>query len=210
MCNVGKNGRIGICIAQRIQSCRRLSIVHFQLAAKSATESWIPAKTAIPLASSVRRRCRRTVVAAASHSGRIGNRHVVPPASRGQVGIDSAIAGDDAHSDFAGKIGNWLSRPDYQVCIAAKSATAVTFSVPLPKAGCVVMADGRTIVGGEARQSTCRRFVSRHGQPSEITNLAAFCRERSLHPIRMPQVTNRQRKSHKGWTWRAANEQPAA
>lgn len=52
-------------------------------------------------------------------------------------------------------------------------------------------------------------FVSSEGQQVEITNLIAFCRKHGLHPVHMRQLKNGQRKSHKGWTWRATNEQPA-
>jgi hypothetical protein len=45
-------------------------------------------------------------------------------------------------------------------------------------------------------------FINPDGQRMIITNLRAFCREHGLHPVRMRQLKNGQRKSHKGWTWR--------
>lgn len=64
--------------------------------------------------------------------------------------------------------------------------------------------------GRKKRQKVHMGFVSPDGLPTEITNLVAFCREHALHPVHMHQVKNGQRKSHKGWTWRATNEQPTA
>jgi GIY-YIG catalytic domain len=54
-----------------------------------------------------------------------------------------------------------------------------------------------------------RGFVSPEGQQVEITNLIAFCRAHGLQPAHMHEVKNGQRKSHKGWTWRAIDEEPA-
>jgi group I intron endonuclease len=45
-------------------------------------------------------------------------------------------------------------------------------------------------------------FINPDGQRVIIANLLAFCREHGLHPVRMHQLKNGQRKSHKGWTWR--------
>jgi hypothetical protein len=45
-------------------------------------------------------------------------------------------------------------------------------------------------------------FINPGGQRVIITNLKAFCREHGLHPVRMHQLKNGQRKSHKGWIWR--------
>jgi hypothetical protein len=45
-------------------------------------------------------------------------------------------------------------------------------------------------------------FINPDGQRVIITNLRAFCRGHGLHPVRMHQLKNGQRKSHKGWTWR--------
>ena len=46
-------------------------------------------------------------------------------------------------------------------------------------------------------------FIDPDGNPvGTITNLAAFCREHGLLPVRMRQLKNGQRKSHKGWIWR--------
>ncbi len=45
-------------------------------------------------------------------------------------------------------------------------------------------------------------FINPDGQRVIIANLRAFCREHGLHPVRMHQLKNGQRKSHKGWTWR--------
>jgi group I intron endonuclease len=47
-----------------------------------------------------------------------------------------------------------------------------------------------------------RGFINPYGQRAIITNLSAFCREHGLHPVRIHQLKNGQRKSHKGWTWR--------
>lgn len=44
-------------------------------------------------------------------------------------------------------------------------------------------------------------FINPDGQRVIIANLRAFCREHGLHPVRMHQLKNGQRKSHKGWTW---------
>lgn len=49
---------------------------------------------------------------------------------------------------------------------------------------------------------TYANFVDPSGTRVTITNLAAFCREHGLHPVRMHQLKSGQRKSHKGWTWR--------
>jgi len=45
-------------------------------------------------------------------------------------------------------------------------------------------------------------FINPDGRRVVIANLQAFCREYGLHPVRMHQLKNGQRKSHKGWTWR--------
>jgi group I intron endonuclease len=45
-------------------------------------------------------------------------------------------------------------------------------------------------------------FINPDGQRALIANLRAFCREHGLQPVRMHQLKNGQRKSHKGWTWR--------
>jgi group I intron endonuclease len=45
-------------------------------------------------------------------------------------------------------------------------------------------------------------FINPDGQRVLIANLRAFCREQGLQPVRMHQLKNSQRKSHKGWTWR--------
>ncbi|HLJ80222.1 MAG TPA: hypothetical protein VKT52_01970, partial [Ktedonobacterales bacterium] len=55
--------------------------------------------------------------------------------------------------------------------------------------------------GRRKQQKVHMGFVSPDGQPTEITNLAAFCREHGLTVVHMFQVKNGQRKSHKGWTW---------
>jgi group I intron endonuclease len=45
-------------------------------------------------------------------------------------------------------------------------------------------------------------FINPDGRRVIIANLQLFCREHGLHPVRMHQLKNGQRKSHKGWTWR--------
>jgi group I intron endonuclease len=45
-------------------------------------------------------------------------------------------------------------------------------------------------------------FINPDGRRVIIANLKSFCREYGLHPVRMHQLKNGQRKSHKGWTWR--------
>lgn len=45
-------------------------------------------------------------------------------------------------------------------------------------------------------------FIDPDGNEITIFNLQKFCREHGLHPVRMHQLKNGQRKSHKGWTWR--------
>jgi len=46
-------------------------------------------------------------------------------------------------------------------------------------------------------------FINPDGNPvGPITDLAAFCREHGLHPVRMHAIKSGKRKSHKGWTWR--------
>lgn len=52
-------------------------------------------------------------------------------------------------------------------------------------------------------------FISPAGERVEIVNLVAFCREHSLSVVHMHNVKSGQRGSHKGWTWRAADELPA-
>jgi group I intron endonuclease len=49
---------------------------------------------------------------------------------------------------------------------------------------------------------TYNGFVNPQGQRVVVTNLHDFCRKNNLHPVHMHQLINRQRKSHKGWTWR--------
>jgi len=52
-------------------------------------------------------------------------------------------------------------------------------------------------------------FISPAGERVEIVNLAAFRREQGLSVVHMHNVKSGQRRSHKGWTWRAADESPA-
>lgn len=52
-------------------------------------------------------------------------------------------------------------------------------------------------------------FVSPDGEIVEIVNLVAFCREHGLSVVHMHNVKSGQRRSHKGWIWRATDEPPA-
>ena len=49
-------------------------------------------------------------------------------------------------------------------------------------------------------------FVDPSGQPVNITNLSAFCRDHGLHVVHMHGLKSGKRRSHKGWTWRIPDE----
>jgi group I intron endonuclease len=53
---------------------------------------------------------------------------------------------------------------------------------------------------------TYNGFVDPSGQQVSITNLAAFCREHGLHPVRMHHLKGGKRNTYKGWTWRNSDE----
>src|SRR5690348_5615456 len=68
---------------------------------------------------------------------------------------------------------------------------------------------GWTYDSGRQRITTIHTgFVSPAGERVEIVNLVAFCRKHGLNVVHMHQVKSGQRRSHKGWTWRAADEPP--
>jgi group I intron endonuclease len=81
----------------------------------------------------------------------------------------------------------------------------------------VALAHGRLIshrgwtydIGRQRLKRAYTGFVNPEGQSVIITNLAAFCREHGLHPVRMHNVKSGVRKSHKGWTWRETDERSA-
>lgn len=86
----------------------------------------------------------------------------------------------------------------------------------LDKTHLVAVANGRicshrgwTHQNGRAGQNvkTYPNFVNPEGQRVIIRNLQAFCREQGLCSVHMRELINGRRKSHKGWTWRIANEQ---
>lgn len=60
--------------------------------------------------------------------------------------------------------------------------------------------------GRQRQEKTYTGFINPNGQRVVITNLQAFCREHRLHPVRMHQLKNGQRKKHKGWAWRNDDE----
>jgi group I intron endonuclease len=66
---------------------------------------------------------------------------------------------------------------------------------------------GWTYDTGRARQVKRHRgFVSPDGQPVEIVNLSAFCREHGLGVVHMHNLKSGIRRSHNGWTWRAPDD----
>jgi hypothetical protein len=60
--------------------------------------------------------------------------------------------------------------------------------------------------GRQRHQKVHREFVSPDGVQTEIADLAKFCRAHGLNPVHMHQVKNGQRRSHKGWTWKANDQ----
>jgi group I intron endonuclease len=50
-------------------------------------------------------------------------------------------------------------------------------------------------------------FVNPRGEQVIITNLAEFCRENALHPVKMRQLISGRVRCYKGWTWSNDNEQ---
>ncbi|HXG67614.1 MAG TPA: GIY-YIG nuclease family protein [Blastocatellia bacterium] len=67
---------------------------------------------------------------------------------------------------------------------------------------------GWTYANGKQKlgPKTYTGFVKPDGQRVVITNLAAFCRENGLSPVRMHNLRSGKRKSYKGWKWREDNE----
>src|SRR5262249_24107424 len=49
-------------------------------------------------------------------------------------------------------------------------------------------------------------FFNSRGERIVITNLADFCRQNSLHPVKMRQLISGRIKRYKGWTWREQEE----
>jgi predicted GIY-YIG superfamily endonuclease len=45
-------------------------------------------------------------------------------------------------------------------------------------------------------------FINPEGQRVSITNLAEFCRQNGLHPVKMHNLKSGKIKQYKGWTWR--------
>ncbi len=68
---------------------------------------------------------------------------------------------------------------------------------------------GWTFRNGKQRlvPKTYTGFVNPDGQRVVITNLPGFCQEHGLTEVHMRQLIYGARKSHKGWTWRDADEQ---
>ena len=63
-------------------------------------------------------------------------------------------------------------------------------------------ANGREFLG----HRTYRGFINPNGERIIITNLNEFCRAHDLTSIHMRQLITGERKSHKGWTWKAEDE----
>jgi GIY-YIG catalytic domain-containing protein len=63
---------------------------------------------------------------------------------------------------------------------------------------------GWTHVRGRTRQDskTYTGFVSPDGERIVITNLAEFCRENGLHPVKMHNLKSGKIRRYKSWTWR--------
>jgi len=63
---------------------------------------------------------------------------------------------------------------------------------------------GWTHVRGRVRQEhkTHTGFVDPGGRRVAITNLAEFCRENGLHPVKMHNLKSGKIQRYKGWTWR--------
>lgn len=51
-------------------------------------------------------------------------------------------------------------------------------------------------------QKTYTGFVNPFNERIVITNLAAFCRENNLHPVKMHNLKSGKIQRYKGWTWR--------
>ncbi len=62
---------------------------------------------------------------------------------------------------------------------------------------------GWTHTNGRTRQDakTFVGFINPQGERVEFTNLAQFCRENGLHPVKMHQIKNGKIRRYKGWTW---------
>lgn len=60
--------------------------------------------------------------------------------------------------------------------------------------------------GRQRHQKVHSGFVSPDGAQTAIADLAKFCRAHGLNPVHMHQVKNGQRRSHKGWTWKANDQ----
>src|SRR5260221_4010272 len=60
--------------------------------------------------------------------------------------------------------------------------------------------------GRQKHQKVHSGIVSPDGAQTGITDLAKVCRTHGLNPVHMHQVKNGQRRSHKGWTWKANDQ----
>jgi group I intron endonuclease len=67
---------------------------------------------------------------------------------------------------------------------------------------------GWTHVHGRTRQDrkTHTGFVDPNGTRISITNLAEFCRENDLHPVKMHNLKSGKIQRYKGWTWSNEDE----
>jgi hypothetical protein len=68
---------------------------------------------------------------------------------------------------------------------------------------------GWTHINGRTRQEhkTYTGFVDPNGRRVAITNLAEFCREHGLHPVKMHNLKSGKIQQYKGWTWSNDDEQ---
>jgi hypothetical protein len=67
---------------------------------------------------------------------------------------------------------------------------------------------GWTHISGRKRQSskTYTSFVNPQGERVLISNLAQFCRENGLHPVKMHHLKSGKIRRYKDWTWRNDDE----
>ena len=68
---------------------------------------------------------------------------------------------------------------------------------------------GWTHIRGRARQDckTYSGFINPQGERVLITNLAEFCRENALHPVKMHNLKSGNIQRYKGWKWSNDDEQ---
>jgi group I intron endonuclease len=67
---------------------------------------------------------------------------------------------------------------------------------------------GWTHILGRTRQGqkTYSGFINPKSERVVITNLAEFCRENALHPVKMHNLKSGKIQQYKGWTWRNEDE----